>query len=201
MTLYPPSAGRSSPMRTSPQLDLTPGFCFAAAVMLLTVPLKWCAAFLFAAAFHELCHIAAVCICGGHIPVIRIGVGGAMMHAPFLSPTATLLCTLAGPLGGFLLLLLSEYFPRLAVCAAMQSLFNLLPLISLDGGLALRCVFLLLLPSAIVERLCRSIHRCVMILGIAVGIYATFILKLGFLPLVAAVILLIKGKEGKIPCK
>ena len=49
-----------------------------------------------------------------------------------------LLAVLAGPAGSLLLLSLYRVLPRVAVCAAVQGFYNLLPIEPLDGGRALR---------------------------------------------------------------
>ena len=44
------------------------GFCFLTALLLLTLPLHWVAAYFLAAFFHELGHYLAVLILGGKYP-------------------------------------------------------------------------------------------------------------------------------------
>ena len=169
--------------------------------MLLVLPLKWCAALAGAAAFHELCHLLALRLCGGQARAARFGAGGAVICAWAVPAGKALFCTLAGPLGALLLLPLARWFPRLAVCAVMQSAFNLLPVSGLDGGHALRCCLELLLPPAITAAACRIIERIVLLLTGFLGLYGTFVLHLGLLPVLAAGILILKYHSGKIPCK
>ena len=112
-----------------------------------------------------------------------------------------MLCSLAGPIGALLLLCIVRWFPRLALCAALQSAFNLLPIGGLDGGHALRCCLELLLPPSTAAAACRTTERVILLLIGGLGFYGTFILKLGLLPILAAGILILKGTGGKIPCK
>ena len=188
-------------MRSSLLLELSPGFYLMLALMVLLIPLKWCFAFLAAGLFHELCHYAAVRLCSGTIPRLLIGSHGAAMEAWGLSSAKALLCTLAGPLGSLVLLFFSRWFPRLAFCAAIQTIFNLLPMSGLDGGHALRHMLDILLPPDAAAKLYRYIQNILHFCCASAGIYFTFIRKLGLLPCLIAAILILKGTKGKIPCK
>lgn len=188
-------------MRNSLRLDLSSGFYLMLAFMLLLIPLKWCFAFLLAGLFHEFCHFFAVRLCGGTVSAIHAGNYGTTMEARELSPYRALLCTLAGPLGALLLLPLARIFPRLALCAAVQSCINLLPLSGLDGGHALKYIFLLALPRKTAEKLYCKLQKCFLWLFLALGIYSSFILKLGPLSLTIYVALILKTVNGKTPCK
>ena len=101
--------------------------CLMGAFLLLTLPLNWLLSALAAAAFHELCHGAAILLLGGRIWGVRIGAGGAVMETEPLSSGKELVCALAGPAGSLLMVLMLRVFPRVAVCALVQAAFNLLP--------------------------------------------------------------------------
>ena len=75
------------------------------ALLLLVVPLNWLSAAIFAAAVHELAHIAMILLCGGRIYGLRIGAAGARLDVEDLGPFREGLSAAAGPLGSFLLLL------------------------------------------------------------------------------------------------
>lgn len=124
-------------MRVS--VNITPGGLILGALLLLVIPLQWFISALLAAAFHEFCHYVAVSICRGHVYVLHISHSGAKMESSPLSPGQELFCALAGPAGSFFLLIFFRSFPRLALCALIQGIFNLLPLYPLDGGRAFRC--------------------------------------------------------------
>ena len=188
-------------MRTSHLPECSAGFLLTLAGAFLLLPLRWVTAAVGAALFHELCHLLALRLCGEQVQFIRFGAKGAIIHAHALSPGKALLCTLAGPLGALLLLLLARWFPRLSLCAAVQSAYNLLPVSGLDGGHALHYILSPFLPPRTVSTICRWLEVAVMILIGILGLWGTFVLKLGLLPVLAAGLLISKGTNGKIPCK
>ena len=111
------------------------GFCLILlSFLLLTCPLRWLAASILAAIFHELCHLGAVKLLGGRALGFRAGARGAVLEVAGLSPWREALAAAAGPAGSLLLLLLAGPFPGLALCGLGQGLFNLLPVFPLDGG-------------------------------------------------------------------
>lgn len=170
----------------------------ALALAVLVLPLRWLGASILAAAVHEGCHWAAVRLCGGQVNRLSAGVFGAEMAVTGLNTAQELLCALAGPIGGLAMLSLSRILPRTALCAGLQSLYNLLPIYPLDGGRALRCLCALVLPGRAGDRLCEAVHViCLLSIGI-LGIYGCFFLKLGLLPLILSAMLIAKGK---MPCK
>lgn len=121
-------------------IRLDPWAYVTGAAMLLMLPLPWLMAAVLAAAFHELCHLAAVAALGGRVYSLMVGPVGAVMEASLPSPRRELLAALAGPAGSFCLAALHPLAPHLALCALVQGAFNLLPLYPLDGGRALRCL-------------------------------------------------------------
>jgi stage IV sporulation protein FB len=104
------------------------------------LPLRWLIAAFLAAAFHELCHIFAVILCGGRVKSLQIGGRGAVISAGRMSTAKNIYCILSGPMGSLLLLPFAPWIPRIAICGLFQGLFNLLPIYPLDGGRALRCI-------------------------------------------------------------
>lgn len=188
-------------MRIYRQLECSPVFFIGAAVLLLCLPLQWCMALVIAAGFHEACHLLALRVCGCPVQQIRFDTGGAVIEAASLSTGKALLCTLAGPVGQLLLLLAAGRFPRLALCAAIQSAYNLLPLQGLDGGHALRYILESFFSPSTARSVCRTVTDIIILLICILALYATFILQLGLLPVLTAGSLLLKATNGKIPCK
>ena len=117
------------------------------ALLILTIPLPWLLAAFFSATLHEMAHIAAILILDGSIQQIEISICTAKIYAYIPSPKKEFICALAGPLGSLIAVSLVHLFPRLAICALIQGVFNLLPVYPLDGGRALYCLLQLYLPE------------------------------------------------------
>ncbi len=176
------------------QLRLSGGFCILLALMLLLVPLKWLLASLAAAAFHELCHWLAIRLCSGQWEGVKVYSFAAHLPLPEMSRGREILCALAGPMGGLSLLLLARWMPRLALCAALQSAYNLLPIYPLDGGRALQSGLLLLLPPPIAAAVCRGLELLCKIGICLLALYGCFGLHLGIFPLLLAALLLVRTR-------
>ncbi len=171
------------------------------AMLLLVLPLRWFLAAILAAIFHELCHYAAARLLGGRVGSVFVGGSGAVMQIAPLGQGRELVCALAGPVGGFLLLLFARWFPRLALCAAFQSLYNLLPVYPMDGGRAIRCLAAMTLPPDAAEKLCGIVAGVCRVLIVLLALWAVFVWHLGCMPLLLAALILIRTAPGKSPCK
>lgn len=162
------------------------------AAMLLLVPLEWIAASVFAAAFHEVCHYAAIRILTGTSAKVRLLSYAAHMPLPLMGAGREVACALAGPIGGLCLLFFARWMPRLAICAAIQSVYNLLPVYPLDGGRALRCGLAMLLPPDRATKICAIMETACKACIFCLAIYGCIWLKLGLFPLLLALLLLIR---------
>lgn len=159
-------------------------------LLLFLVPLKWLFAWLFAAGFHEVCHWLAVKLCGGEIYSITVGIAGAKMECSSMKKTKRLFAILSGPLGGLLLLAFARWIPRIALCSWLLSMYNLLPLLPLDGGTALE----VLLGTKIY-----ILQKMFLILLSVIAIYVSVVLHFGLLPVVILAVLWTKSRN--FPCK
>lgn len=169
-------------------IRLDPWTCIYLALLFLIMPLPWLLAAVTAAAFHELCHMAAVRAMGGRVEGMRLGIIGAVMETDLPSRAREGLAALAGPAGSFLLVSLYRWLPHIAICAFVQGIFNLLPLYPLDGGRALRC----LLRSGFRERTVTVIEW--VLAAVAVAAVLRFSAAL-------ALMMAVRLLFGKIPCK
>ena len=173
---------------------------FFAALLLLTLPLDWIIAVMTAAVFHELCHILTLYFLKGNINSIKVQPGGCVIESSRIGEWAQFFSILAGPLGSFALLFLCRAAPKIAICGLFQGLYNLMPVLPLDGGRMLR----LLLYSACPERAEKvmtvvAFGICLVVTFAAVWLTATD--SFGVFPLIFSLIWNIKYLPRKIPCK
>ena len=167
-------------------------FCLFAALLILTIPLQWLMAAAAAATVHEMGHICTVWLSGGRINSIVVQPGSVSIHTSPMGRRQNAMALAAGPLASLSLLLIFPFFPRIAFCGAVQGVFNLLPLMPLDGGKLLRML-------SMDEEICKTVETsCLTILicaGGAVGLWTNSLLP-ATLPL-----LLFLSRRRKIPCK
>lgn len=182
-------------------ISVKPEFCIVLAITLLIFPVQWVLAWVMASAIHELCHYTALRLSGCRVFRVQINSNGAVMETDLLSSTREILCALAGPLGGFALLLVAKWFPRLAICGCFQALYNLIPIFPLDGGRAVRCMLKKYFPDAKGERIENWLENGILLIFLLLGGYSALWLDLGLIPLIFAVILIIKNKKVKFTCK
>ena len=187
--------------RNKLRIEISPSVCLLGARSLLVLPLKWVMAAVAAAVWHEFCHILAVWLCRGQVWNLQIGASGAVIDVLPMSRGWDLICALAGPVGGLALLFVFRWMPRIAVCAAFQSAYNLLPIYPLDGGRALRCGAAILLPPPVADGVGLWVERAVKALILCVGIYGCFWLRLGLLPLIIGILLAARPNSEKVLAK
>lgn len=187
--------------RNFPSLRIAPGFCFFLALLLRALPLSWFASLLSAGIFHELCHLAAVYLLGGRCAGIRLGLGGAVIQTSALSPGSSILCALAGPAGGLLLIPLYPRMPELALCAAVQSIYNLLPLPASDGSTVLKILCAMRYSPAAARRIQDTLSLISGFCLIAAVLWVSCRCDQGFLSAIIVIPLISKLQAGKKPCK
>ena len=172
-----------------------------AALVLLILPLRWLVAAALAAFWHECCHSLAVLLCGGEVRNIRIGADGVIMDCEPMSPVREVLCSMAGPLGSFLLIILAKWLPMTAIFAFFHGCYNLLPVYPLDGGRMLRTAAFAFLPWELADRVCMIVECVIFIAVIILAVLAAVLLKLGMLPLLLVVFLLFRINKEKFLAK
>ena len=174
--------------------------CFLGALLCLLLPLNWLLAAVFAALFHELCHILVLKLQGGSIYSIHVHWNGCVIEADREGKFHPFFSILAGPLGSLSLLFLCKIMPKIAVCGLIQGLYNLVPLMPLDGGRLLREVLCQICP----ERTENIMHISEFVLRIGVMTGILYLMYSEFLSLLPGLILLIwniRLAHRKIPCK
>ena len=182
-------------------LFISSGYCFALAVMILLLPPEWIMSAMIAALIQELCHYLAILACSGKTAGVGLYSFSARIALPEMSRGKELLCALAGPFGGLMLWFLAPWFPRLALCAAVQSLYNLLPVYPLDGGRALRCALHLFLPPSAADFTEAFVGWLTIGALLILSFYLFAVRQMGVLPLMASIGLVFRTKDAKMPCK
>ena len=171
------------------------------AIGVLILPLSWQMAGILAAIVHEICHYLAATVFRVRIRGMRIGIGGMLMHMEPMPAGKEFAIAMAGPAGSLLLTLFLRRWPELAVYGMIQGLYNLIPVYPLDGGRALEGVMRMLLPERWIRPAADLIEGILLAALVTVGFLSVFVWKLGIIPLLVAVLLVIQRKNRKIPCK
>lgn len=122
-----------------PDIRIEAGACILGAAAILMVPLRWLMGAVVAAGVHELGHLLVLKWIGVPIRGMRIGFGGAKIETAPMTRWEELIAAAAGPGAGLALTLFARWIPCCAVCAAVQTAFNLLPFGAQDGKRILRC--------------------------------------------------------------
>ena len=161
-------------------------------ILLFTIPLTWISSWIIAILFHEFCHYIAVILCRGKIHSLKIGLLGAEMQCSNMSDACQVIAVLCGPIGGLFLACLGRYCPRIALCSFFLSIYNLIPLLPLDGGRVLYILFGN-------RKWFYYFEKYILIILFLCAIFSLFFLKLGLFPIAMVVILYLKYR--KIPCK
>ena len=182
-------------------ITVSNSFLLSVAGAFLIIPLQWLGAWALAFTAHELFHYIALRLCGETVTGIHIGCRGCVMKTNHLTLGKEAFCAYAGPLGGLLVLLFARHVPRTAICTFLLSTYNLLPIVPLDGGRGLDCLLRRFFSAEVAQRVLRCVE-IVVILGIlTVSVYAVVWLGLGIVPAAIAIILILRSKRIKFPCK
>ena len=179
-------------------ITVRPEIIIVVAFALLLIPWKWVLSWITATAVHELFHYISIRLVGCKVWQIDIGSDGAYMKTQLDRPWKEFVSAIAGPIGSLSLALTSCITPRIAVCGYLQFLINLIPVYPNDGGRILKVIIEKWLPSMTAKRLLSLLNNLICVLSIFVGTYVSVGYKMGFLPILAALLI---GVRIKKPCK
>lgn len=121
--------------------------CYFAALLLLVLPLDWFASAVLASLVHELCHICLLYVSGGKIRKISIGISGCILETDRIEEKKQFFSILAGPAGSLSLLFLCRAAPKIAICGLFHGMYNLIPVLPLDGGRMLQLLLCRYFPE------------------------------------------------------
>lgn len=181
-----------------PRFEISPHLLLLLPVVLLLVPFPWFLAMGCSVIMHELCHMIAARLLGKRAFHIRLHHSGAEISTENLGNIDEMLIAAAGPCSCVFSLLLARYFPRLVLCSLIHAVYNLLPFYPLDGGRIIRCVLRLFLPQKTVNKVIAIIE------GIVCGLMILSVIllnRIGPLPIIAGVVLVIRQYQRKKSCK
>lgn len=177
-----------------PRLVVLPHAYWALSVGLLLLPLKLVIAWIISVFVHELFHYIALKICGIQVFAIKIGLWGTKMETESLSNGEEIFCAIAGPIGGFCLLVFVRIFPLLAVLGCLHSIYNLIPIFPLDGGRVIHCIISRYTSKSEIIKIWYD--RVVILVLLLLSIILSLRLSLGLMPIVlVAIIAFRNGKK------
>ncbi len=172
-----------------PPIIISPSFYIYIALFLLILPLKWLFAWAIAVLLHECAHLAVIHFCGYDVLEIRVQISGVFVETEPLSRHHELYSALAGPIGSLIGVFLIWKFPLLGFFAMIQLIFNLLPIYPSDGARVLRCLFDRYPTVSVV------IEKISQVLVVFLGLYFSFWLRFGVLPLILMIVYLLRQRK------
>lgn len=179
------------------QVYIDPSVYLILALCLLVLPIPWCAAWVCAVCFHELCHFMVLLLLKKRPYGVHVVCGGIRIDVPQMNRKQELFCALAGPVGSFFLLVFVRYFPMLSLFGLGHGAFNLLPIYPMDGGRILKCACDIMFPKHVSDRICSYAAITVCAGIICVGL----LLRWWVLAFLGEYYLIRRICSGKIPCK
>jgi len=180
---------------------IQPTFYLWISVILIIISLRWSVAWLLASFVHEIGHYLAIIALRRNVYGIHLRAASVVFETDIDNYVTDFVCAAAGPFAGLLLVALSPWFPRIAICAAVQSMYNLLPFPNFDGGRMLRSVLSAFLHEKTAARVCHIVAVCFVIAVAGIIVYVGCLIHGIFGALLLGGLLIWKSGLVKIPCK
>lgn len=181
-------------------ISIRPSAYIMAAILILLLPADWLLAAILASSFHEAGHLAAIYLTGGKIESITVGFCGTQIHSLIRQKRNEFICAAAGPLTSILLLMFSHTIPKLAICGAIQGVFNLFPVYPMDGGRMLQCLLQWKLPRK-ADRICKAAEHLTLCVFLISSLVVALRFEGGLMPTLCFVTVFSRLLSGKLPCK
>lgn len=175
---------------------IEPGFYLFGALILLLLPLDWIIAVCLSGLWHEVCHIVILSLMGGKIQKVSIRPDGCTIKTGRLEFWQQILSILAGPAGSLSLLFLLKLYPKMAVCGFLQGLFNLIPILPLDGGRILQLILYRINPKK-AEFIMETVSSVLCIVFFMMGMIGTFYFDFGAISVIVSLILILRCRREK----
>ena len=174
---------------------------YLACACLLFIPLKILIFWLVSVLIHEFFHFIVIRLFGKSVLQVSIGFSGIKMRTEPLNPWQEILCALAGPIGGIMLFFLFlRHEPLLAIFALLHSAYNLIPLFPLDGGRVLHGLLEVIFRYKNYTRAVTIADTAVACVLLIVSVVCVIGLRLGLLPLLIVILIIIKNKKIHLKC-
>ena len=148
--------------------DISAGAILLFALMYFFDAIGVVSAMLPAALIHELGHVAALRLCHCRLTRVRVGLTGAELdYAPLTEGWRHTVCLLSGPITGLLYAVVAcsagaRFLNMSGTVSILLSVFNLLPILPLDGGRAV--------AAALTERQAKGVSLAAALLLTAGGV-------------------------------
>lgn len=123
------------------RLAQEPWIYFILCLALLITPITWLFAWCISVAVHETGHLLMTKVLSVPVYGLTLGINGARIHTAPMEEWQELLCALAGPMAGLLLVCLGRWIPLIALFSFVHTAWNLLPLGNRDGARVLRSLW------------------------------------------------------------
>ena len=166
------------------RITISLALTLAAAFIYYVVSIETTIAIALPVAVHELAHIIALRFFGLKVKSVRAELTGLCIdYCGFAEPVAHIAAAFAGPAGGFIYAYAASLIARETGCAWMElsagislllSVFNLLPVLPLDGGRALQAAAAALAGEHAAERLLDVLGLVLpaVLMGLGVALFA-----------------------------